>query len=142
VESRVGFTRLGPGRSGEGMLFLIIGFRALSRSELLTSVVIMGTCLAALTSGMNHGLLKAQNWVWMGTVFFLLAMVMFWGAANLHTPTSAEASGPPAAGYSYVQVPISIAFKSTPIKDFRFQTPESILRVRTEQVGGQHETYH
>src|SRR5258707_9147880 len=75
----VPFSRdLDPGRSGEGLLFLIIGFRALSGSELPTSVVVMGTCLAALTSGMNHGLLKAHNFVWMGTAFFLLAMVMFW----------------------------------------------------------------
>jgi hypothetical protein len=35
----------------------------------------------------------------------------------------------------------SIAFKSTPIKYFRFQTAVSILRARTEQVGGRHETY-
>jgi hypothetical protein len=84
----VPFSRdLDPGRSGEGILFLIIGFRALSRSELPTSVVVMGTCLAALTSGMNHGLLKAHNFFWMETVFFLLAMVMFWGRGK---PTQAD----------------------------------------------------
>jgi len=75
-----------------------------------------------------------------GTAFFPFGDGDVLGARQTYA-TSAEASGPPAAGYSYVQVPISLSFRSTPIKDFRFQNPVSILRVRTEQVGGRHETY-
>ncbi len=79
----VPFSRdLDPGRSGEGVLFLIIGFRAVSRSELPTSVLVMGTCLAALTSCMNHGLLKSPSLVWMVIAVFLLLGVMFWGRGN------------------------------------------------------------
>jgi hypothetical protein len=75
-----------------------------------------------------------------GTAFFPFGDGDVLGARQTYA-TSAEASGPPAAGYSYVQVSISLSLKSTPIKDFRFQTPVSILPVRTEQVGGRHETY-
>lgn len=70
---------LDPGRSGESILFLIIGFRAVSRSELPTSVLAMGTCLAALVSAMNHGLLKSPSLLWTVIALGLLALVMFWG---------------------------------------------------------------
>ncbi len=80
---------LDPGRSGESILFLIIGFRAVSRSELPTSVVAMGACLAALVSGMNHGLLKSPSLLWTVIGFGLLAMVMFWGRGE-RTQNEAE----------------------------------------------------
>src|SRR5277367_5771075 len=70
---------LDPGRSGEGMLFLILGFRAASRRELPTPVMIMGTLLAGLTSAMNHGLLKSPSWIWTPIMFLLLAVVLLWG---------------------------------------------------------------
>src|SRR6266550_3378323 len=69
---------LDPGRSGEGILFLIIGFRAVSGRNLPISVVILGTCLAALTSGLNHGLLKSPSWVWTFLGLLLVVFVMFW----------------------------------------------------------------
>jgi hypothetical protein len=81
---------LDPGRSGESVLFLIIGFRAVSRSELPTSVVAMGTCLAALVSAMNHGLLKSPSLLWTIIAFGLLAMVMFWGRRK---PEQSQAEG-------------------------------------------------
>jgi hypothetical protein len=69
-----------PGRSGDGMLFLILGFRAASRSELPLSVVISGGCLAALTLALNHGFLKSPISYWtLGAIVILLLVVMFWG---------------------------------------------------------------
>jgi hypothetical protein len=50
-----------PGRAGEGVLFLILGFRAVSRSELPISVVMAGTCLAAISASLNHGLLRSPS---------------------------------------------------------------------------------
>jgi len=68
-----------PGRAGDGMLFLILGFRAASRSELPLSVVFAGGCLTALALALNHGLLKTPGFVWTVVALFLLAFVMFWG---------------------------------------------------------------
>jgi 4-amino-4-deoxy-L-arabinose transferase-like glycosyltransferase len=70
---------LDPGRSGAGILFLIVGFRAVSRSELPTSVVLMGTALAALVSCMNHGLVRSPSSVWTSLMILLVALVQFWG---------------------------------------------------------------
>src|ERR1700688_1769884 len=53
-----------PGRSGEGIIFLIVAFRAVSSSELPISVLVMGTCLAALASSMNHRMLKSPSLIW------------------------------------------------------------------------------
>jgi hypothetical protein len=79
----VPFSRhLDPGRSGEGILFLIVGFRAASKSELPISVVVMGTCLAALAISMNHGLLKSPSLVWTSLAILLTALVFFWGRGN------------------------------------------------------------
>ena len=81
---------LDPGRSGESVLFLIIGFRAVSRSELPTSVVVMGAFLAALVSAMNHGLLKSPSLLWTVITLGLVAMVMFWGRRK---PMQSQAEG-------------------------------------------------
>jgi len=77
---------LDPGRSGQGILFLIIGFRAVSGSKLPISVVIAGTCLAALTSGLNHGLLKSPSLVWTPVALLLLVFVMLWGRRKADGP--------------------------------------------------------
>jgi hypothetical protein len=69
---------LDPGRSGEGILFLIIGFRAVSGRKLPISVAILGTCLAALTSALNHGLLKSPSFAWTFLGILLVLFVMFW----------------------------------------------------------------
>jgi hypothetical protein len=48
---------LDPGVEGEGMLFLILGFRAASRRGLSTPIMLLGTGLAIYTSCLNHRLL-------------------------------------------------------------------------------------
>ena len=68
-----------PGRSGEGFLFLILGFRAASRTALPTSVVVVGGCLALLVSALNHRLIRSPSWIWMPAVLLCLAFVLFWG---------------------------------------------------------------
>jgi hypothetical protein len=70
---------LDPGRSGAGLLFLILAFRAESRSKLPTAVVVMGTLLAALISCMNHGLVRSPSLVWTPLGILLLLLVVFWG---------------------------------------------------------------
>jgi hypothetical protein len=69
---------LDPGSAGEGMLFLILGFRALSRSELPILVLASGTCLAVLASCFNHGIVRA-GMAWMWLMVPLLFVVLFWG---------------------------------------------------------------
>jgi hypothetical protein len=73
------FRDVDPGRASEGILFLVLGFRAASKSELPTSVVVAGGCLAALVSALNHKLLVSPSWIWTPLAFILLAFVMFWG---------------------------------------------------------------
>ncbi len=68
-----------PGRTGDGMLFLILGFRAASTSELPRSVVVAGGCLAALAIALNHGLRETPRFLWAIIGIFLIAFVMFWG---------------------------------------------------------------
>lgn len=70
---------LDPGRSGEGMLFLILGFRAVSRSEPPTSVIVAGAALAALVSCMNHGVVRSPSPFWTPLVILLLVLVLLWG---------------------------------------------------------------
>ena len=67
-----------PGSAGEGMLFLILGFRALSRSELPILVLAVGTGLAVLASCCNHGIVKSSL-VWMCLIVPSLLVVLFWG---------------------------------------------------------------
>ena len=67
-----------PGRSGEGFLFLILGFRAVSRTALPTSVVVVGGCLVLLVSALNHRLIRSPSWIWMPAVLLCLAFVLFW----------------------------------------------------------------
>jgi hypothetical protein len=70
---------LDPGRAGEGIAFLILGFRAAANGNLPIPVVVMGTCMAALVSSMNHGLLKSPSVLWTSIGVLLMALVMFWG---------------------------------------------------------------
>lgn len=67
-----------PGRAGDGILFLILGFRAASRSELPVSVVVAGGCLTALALALNHGL-REPRFLWAIIAIFLIAFLMFWG---------------------------------------------------------------
>ena len=84
---------LDPGRSGARILFLILGFRAVSRSELPTSVVVMGAALAALVSCMNHSLVRSPSLVWTPLVFLLLALVLLWGRRKREPKTANEIAG-------------------------------------------------
>jgi multisubunit Na+/H+ antiporter MnhE subunit len=68
-----------PGRASEGILFLILGFRAVSRSELPLSVLVAGGCLSALVAALNHRLIVSPSLVWTPVAIVLLVFVMFWG---------------------------------------------------------------
>ena len=82
--------RLDPGRSGAGLLFLILVFRAESRSKLPTAVVVIGTLLALLVSCMNHGLLRSPRLVWTPLGILLLLLVMIWGRGKREPAASAR----------------------------------------------------
>jgi hypothetical protein len=86
-------TNLDPGRSGAGILFLILGFRAVSRNELPTSVVVTGASLAALVSCMNHGLVRSPSLIWTPLGILLLALVLFWGRRKRKPKTAGEIAG-------------------------------------------------
>lgn len=65
-------------KSDEGILVLILAFRAVSRSELPIFVLIAGAVAAALTSATSHGLLRASSIIWALAIGLLLLVVMFW----------------------------------------------------------------
>jgi hypothetical protein len=68
-----------PGRASEGILFLILGFRAVSRSELPVSILIAGGCLSALVAGLNHSLIRSPSLMWTPVVIILLLYVLLGG---------------------------------------------------------------
>jgi len=68
-----------PGRASEGILFLILTFRAASRMELPVSVLVAGGCLAALVAALNHGLIRSPSLIWTPVAFALLVFVLVWG---------------------------------------------------------------
>jgi hypothetical protein len=68
-----------PGRASEGILFLILTFRAASRQDLPTSVLFAGGFLSMLVAGLNHGLITSPSLLWTPLVFILLVYVMLWG---------------------------------------------------------------
>ena len=69
---------LDPGRAGERVLLLILGFRAASTSELPVVVLACGACLAAIVAALNHRLLPSSILLYLVGVL-LLAIVMLWG---------------------------------------------------------------
>jgi hypothetical protein len=75
-----------PGRAGDGMLFLILGFRAASKSELPLPVVVASVCLTALALALNHGLPETPRFLWATVGIFLIAFVMFWGRRRKEMP--------------------------------------------------------
>jgi hypothetical protein len=83
---------LDPGSAGEGMLFLILGFRALSRSELPILVVAVGSCLAVLASCFNHRIVKSSP-VWMWLIVPSLFVVLFWGRGTRKQTERATGEG-------------------------------------------------
>ena len=68
-----------PGRSSEGILFLILTFRAASPTELPLSVLIAGGLLSALVAALNHRMLTSPSVVWTPLGFALLAFFLLWG---------------------------------------------------------------
>lgn len=75
--------KVDPGGAGDGMLFLIVAFRAVSKSSLPLSVVFAGGLLAALALTMNHGLFASPSWAWTPVGIFLILVVMFWHRRQL-----------------------------------------------------------
>ena len=73
------YSRVDPGGSGAGMLFLILGFRASSKKPLPTSVVVAGGCAASLTWILNRQLLRSPSVIWTSLDILLVLMVAFWG---------------------------------------------------------------
>lgn len=72
-----------PGRSGERMLLLILGFRAAYKNEPPLSVLTAGAALAALAASLNHGLVKPfPFWISAALSILLPAFVIFWGRAE------------------------------------------------------------
>ncbi len=68
-----------PGRASEGILFLILGFRAVSRSELPLSIVVAGGCVSALVAALNHSLIRSPSLVWTPLAIILLLFVLLGG---------------------------------------------------------------
>ena len=71
-----------PGGAGDGLLFLILGFRAIARNKLPLSVVIAGGCSVAVSLGFNHSCLRSHDFIWTVIWFLLLAFVTFWSRRN------------------------------------------------------------
>jgi hypothetical protein len=71
-----------PGRSAEGLLSLIIGFRAVAASTPTLPVIISAGCLATLIAALNHILLKPASWLSTVVALLLLFIVLFWGGAK------------------------------------------------------------
>lgn len=60
---------------GEGVLFLILGFRAAARSEPPPAVLIAGGCLVALGVATGHGFIREVSPVWTPIEFALLLFI-------------------------------------------------------------------
>jgi len=67
-----------PGRSGERMILLVLGLRAVYKNDPPISVLIAGAVLAALVAIVNHGVLMS-SWISTSLMLVLLAYVVFWG---------------------------------------------------------------
>jgi hypothetical protein len=63
-------------KRGEGMLFLILGFRAVARAEPPLSVLGAGSCLVALSAATSHGFAGETSLAWtlveLGLLLFIL----------------------------------------------------------------------
>jgi len=68
-----------PGRSATGLLFLVLGFRAVSKIEPARSILSAAACLTILISLLNHGILRSPSLVWTPIVIGLLFFVALWG---------------------------------------------------------------
>ncbi len=63
-------------RRGEGMLFLILGFRAAARAEPPASVLFACGCLVALGIAMSHGFIREVSLIWTPIEFGLLLFTL------------------------------------------------------------------
>jgi len=80
------------GKSDDGIVFLILSFRAVSKSELPVLVLITGAAAAALTSAVGHHFLGAGSLFWAVAIGVLLLVTMFW-----HRYTRDDTEGPPSS---------------------------------------------
>jgi cellulose synthase/poly-beta-1,6-N-acetylglucosamine synthase-like glycosyltransferase len=65
-------------KSDEGILVLVLAFRAVSSSEFPIFVLLAGVVAALLTSATSHGLLRATSMLWIIVIGVLLLVVLFW----------------------------------------------------------------
>lgn len=72
------FVRGYDDRSAEGILVLILAFRAVPKSELPVLVLVAGAAAAVLTSATFHQLLGATSILWTLVIGLLVLTVMFW----------------------------------------------------------------
>lgn len=79
-------------KSDDGIVFLILAFRAVSRSELPIFVLITGTAAAVLTSAVGHHFLRDTGLLWTVAIGVLLLVTMFW-----HRCTRDYVGGPPSS---------------------------------------------
>jgi hypothetical protein len=87
-----------PGGAGDGMIFLIVAFRAVSRSDLPLSAVLAGGFSAALALTMNHGLLASPGWLWTPLGIFLVLFILFWGRGKRDQADTSGGSTSPDPG--------------------------------------------
>ena len=72
-------------KRGEGMLFLILGFRAVARAEPPLSVLVAGGCLVTISAATSHGFVGEVSLVWTLVEFGLLLFVFLtwrWGSKD------------------------------------------------------------
>ncbi len=62
--------------SGQGMLFLILGFRAVAAAEPPLVVLVAGGCQVALMTGISHGIVPEVSPVWTPIAFGLLIFIL------------------------------------------------------------------
>ena len=87
-----------PGGAGDGVLFLILAFRAASRRGVSLPVVFIGGSLTALTLALNHRLLRSPSPIWTPLAILLLLVVIFWRPRRGVPHKGVEPPDPPALG--------------------------------------------
>lgn len=78
-------------RRGEGMLFLILTFRAMASAEPPLAVAAACACLVALSAAMGHGVVREVSPVWTPIAFGLLIfIVLTWRKGRKGAPPDAK----------------------------------------------------
>jgi len=69
-------------RRGEGVLFLVLIFRAMAPAQPPMAVLVACACLVAVSGAMGHGIVREVSPVWMPIALVLLLFLLFswrWG---------------------------------------------------------------